>query len=60
MQKQATDQADLNKLWVEFVAARAVAQQSSLLEDGIRAGKSWAAFLELFVESPSVVPGAPR
>jgi hypothetical protein len=47
--KPGAGSAELNRLWDAFTAARAVAQQSGRLEDRIRTGNSWAAFLELFV-----------
>jgi hypothetical protein len=36
-------------LWADFLAARDLAEKSRRLEDGIRAGRSWAAFLAVFV-----------
>jgi hypothetical protein len=42
----------LNQLWSAFIQARALAERSNDIADGIRAGKAWAAFLHEFEAMP--------
>jgi hypothetical protein len=46
------DLPDLRELWDSFLEARAIAQASNNIADGIRAGKAWARFLYAFVAAP--------
>ena len=39
---------DQEKLWWAFVSAAEKAQRSKDIQDGIAAGKAWAAFLKVF------------
>ena len=43
---------DLDRLWREFVAARAVAERSHSILDGILAGKAWGRWLRAFEAVP--------
>ena len=59
MDKQTTRPAE--RRWADFVEARKLAETSQRLEDGIRAGRAWAAFLQTFVEpGPSALAGPPQ
>jgi hypothetical protein len=46
--------ADADTLWQRFVEARAVAMASQDFADGVRAGRAWAAFINIFFETPSL------
>lgn len=39
----------LDRLWQEWLIARAKAQESQNIDDGIAAGRAWSAFLAEFV-----------
>ena len=60
-QPHIADDAEAERLWQAFLDARAIAQESHRLADGIAAGHAWAAFLALFarVEKPTQVGGRP-
>jgi hypothetical protein len=56
--RSASPETRTAQLWADFVVARDVAEKSRRLEDGIRAGRSWAAFLAVFIaDAPPLAPG---
>jgi hypothetical protein len=42
--------AGVERLWEAFVAAKARAERTGAIADGIAAGKAWRAWLKLFEE----------
>jgi hypothetical protein len=42
--------AGLERRWEAFVAAKAQAERTGAIADGIAAGRAWAAFLAAFVK----------
>jgi hypothetical protein len=44
-----TDEAEQERRWSAFAAARERAQATGRIEDGIAAGRAWGAFLNAFL-----------
>jgi len=42
-------EARAQEAWDRYIAARATAERSAAIEDGIAAGNAWRAFLDLFL-----------
>lgn len=42
--------SSMDELWQRYIEAEAQAKRSLAIEDGIRAGKAWRAWVEVFVE----------
>jgi len=42
--------SSMDELWQRYIDAEAKAKRSLAIEDGIRAGKAWRAWVESFVE----------
>lgn len=46
----------MQALWQAFLEARGKALASGRIEDGISAGKAWAAWLDVFAPVPGIAP----
>ncbi len=48
-----TREAHQGRLWAAYCAARDRAAASSRIDDGIAAGRAWAAFIDSFLSKPA-------
>lgn len=46
------DAVNLQSLWDNYLAAKARADKTSDLQDGIKAGQAWGAFVRAFEDKP--------